>query len=419
MIRLLVSDKNGKIFTHPHLEGVGQSAGHFFRLAPEDLIKLPPASRLFMLPARRPVGYEPITKSFVALDDCFAVSVFLPPGHTTAYNSAYKEGPGAKTLPLFSYAAAVSYKNRLHAAGIRVDKDRRHDSLLIDIDRVRKNVKAFKKIFRHNRLVMHLERCALAHGCPNAQNFFLSRYEAPLPTSPECNASCAGCISKPPAKDICAAQPRIEFIPTPEEASEIALFHIDNVKNAVVSFGQGCEGEPLLAASVIEKTIRAIRNKTSKGIININTNASRPAVLSKLLDAGLDSARVSMNSSREIYYARYYKPKGYKFKDVMRALQIIKKKGGHLSLNYLTMPGFQDWKKEFASLKRLVRDRDVDMVQWRNLNFDPMLYFKILRARPGISEIIGIKEVISQLRKEFPRLRMGYFNPREAAFRHL
>ena len=88
-------------------------------------------------------------------------------------------------------------------------------------------------------------------------------------------------------------------MPSPEEVAETALFHGHNVKNAVFSFGQGCEGEPLLQADLIEKSIRLIRKATSQGIININTNASKPESVSRLFDIGLDSIRVSVNSVRK------------------------------------------------------------------------------------------------------------------------
>lgn len=169
--------------------------------------------------------------------------------------------------------------------------------------RVRGNIKKFRKILPYNRLARHLENCALIYNCPNAKNFFLSRFEAPLPTSPCCNAACAGCISDQPKKQCPASQPRIAFVPSPFEVAEVALHHLRAVKDPIVSFGQGCEGEPLLAGDLLELSIRLIRAKTQKGIINLNTNASRPKVLERLCWAGLNSIRVSLNSAQKILRA--------------------------------------------------------------------------------------------------------------------
>jgi pyruvate-formate lyase-activating enzyme len=408
--KLLISDKNGKIFSHPELEAAGMEAGNFFELKPAGLIRLPPASQLFNLPHRIPIGLDN-KKKIVQVDGYSAVAAFFPPGYTVTCNSAYRESAGHKILPLYSYAACAFQEGEIYASGLRVDRDKRHDPRFIDMRLVKMKTKAFKKIFTKNRLIPHLERCALVYGCPNAQNFFLSRCEAPLPTSPECNSNCAGCISYQPAPEICPSQPRINFIPAPSEISEIALYHIKNVKDAIVSFGQGCEGEPLLAAGIIERGIKLIRRKTCKGIINMNTNASKPAMLARLFDAGLDSIRVSVNSVRPVYYKRYYRPSGYAYSDVTRSIRIAKSKGRFVSLNYLTMPGFTNLIDEVAALKKFVRNHKIDMIQWRNLNYDPLLYFRKLRIKVSPSELIGVKEAIESIRKEFPQLKMGYFNP--------
>lgn len=394
-------------------------AGSFFRLKPEEMIRLPAGSRLFMLPDRRPVGYEPGTDKFITLEDGFATSAFISAGHTVTYNNAYKELRNLKPLPLFSYAACAVYKGEIYVTAMKIDDDKRHDCTLIDLAEVRSNVRKFKKLFPQNRLVRHLESCALVYGCPNAQNFFLKRYEAPLPTSPSCNSGCAGCISYQKKKRFPESQPRIKFTPTPEELAEVALFHIKHATDAIVSFGQGCEGEPLLQGEILEKTIKLIRRKTSRGTININTNGSKISVLERLFAAGLDSLRVSMNSVRQDFYNKYYKPRGYGLSDVMSSIDLAKRNNIFVSINYLTMPGFTDSKPEFAAFKNFAGRSKIDMVQWRNLNFDPMMYFEILKMRPKPGDLVGVRAVIESLRKEFPDLRMGYFNPRATASQHL
>lgn len=409
----LAAGRNGRIFNFPRLEAAGMKAGRILRLKASDLIRLPPGSEIFVLPQRSSVAYSPAAKNFVQDNKHFAVAAFLSPGYTAAYNGAYREIGNPMTLPLFSYAACSFYKGEIYAAAVRVDKSLCHDSRFMDMRLVKKNVAGLKKLFTKNRLVKHLENCALCYGCPNAKNFFLSKYEAPLPTSPACNARCMGCISYQPKTNRHAAQPRIEFIPTPKEIAEIALFHIDNVKKPVVSFGQGCEGEPLLCVDTIKAAIKLIRARTNKGVINMNTNGSDAGAISKLFDAGLDSVRVSLNSAREIYYKRYYKPAGYSFKGVLKSINTAKRQGGFVSINYLTMPGFTDSKDEFAAFKRFVEKNKIDMIQWRNLNYDPLRYFEELKVFIGASEMLGVKEIISYLQKEFPYLKMGYFNLRQ------
>jgi molybdenum cofactor biosynthesis enzyme MoaA len=264
-----------------------------------------------------------------------------------------------------------------------------------------------------NRLRAHLEKCALTYGCPAGKNFFLGRYEAPLPTAQRCNARCLGCLSLQKNNRIPHSQNRITFTPAPEEIAEVALAHIARVKNGVVSFGQGCEGDPLMAADVIEKAIRQIRSETGRGTINLNTNGSRPDLLERLFDAGLDSMRVSLNSVRETPYHAYFRPKGYCFSDVVRGIDMAVGRGRFVSINYLNCPGFTDTPDETKALMRFMRQHPVSMIQWRNLNFDPLRYWQAMAVsgRPR-----GMQRLFDSVCRSFPDLKHGYFNPPKEKF---
>lgn len=409
--KLLIADRRSRVYDVPHIEAVGMKGREYFRLEPRDLVKLPSDSELFMMPCRAPVGYSPDEGRFMCMDNGYAVAAFLAPGYTAGFSAAYRERKGAHLLPLFSYAAVAFYKGGFYAAGVRVDTERRQKLAGMDPEKVSKNVKEFRRIFPGNRLVRHLERCALVYGCPAAKNFFLKRYEGPLPTSPVCNARCIGCISHQPGGKCSVTQPRITFVPTAEEVAETALFHIRNVADPVVSFGQGCEGEPLMVGDVLEKAIEIIRKKTSKGIINLNTNAGRPDVIKRLFNKGLDSIRVSANSFQEEYYTAYYKPRGYGFSDVKKSIRYAKKAGGFVSINYLVMPGFTDSIGEAKELFRFLGRTDIDMIQWRNLNYDPAAYFRKLRVDIKRADMIGIDALIRSVEREYPDIMKGYFNP--------
>ena len=214
---LVYTDSSGRVVTEPRLDSSGMKAGHLFRIEPRDLIKLPEGSRIFKLPGRRAVGYDRFSRRFVS-SYAAAAAAFLPPGYTVTYSPAYTEALRPAELPLFSYAALARVAGSIFTAAVRVDKDIRHDARFINMAAVRANIRKARKSLRGNRLVRQLETCATEYGCPNAQNFFLGRYECPLPTSPSCNASCAGCISLKSSAG-CGGQSRINFIPTPEEVS--------------------------------------------------------------------------------------------------------------------------------------------------------------------------------------------------------
>ena len=267
-----------------------------------------------------------------------------------------------------------------------------------------------------NRLREHLEKCALQYGCPAGKNFFLGRYEAPLPTAGHCNARCLGCLSLQKNTGIPHSQDRIAFTPTPQEIVQVAMAHITGVKKSIVSFGQGCEGDPLLAAEVIEPAIRLIRSQTQDGTINMNTNGSRPEILGQLFDSGLDSVRISMNSVREKCYNAYFRPRGYRFADVLRSIETALACQKFVAINYLNSPGFTDSPEESEALAGFLHKYPIHMIQWRNLNFDPTQYWKKMNGVANHGEPIGMENLLNQIQTQFPKLKFGYFNPPKEKF---
>jgi MoaA/NifB/PqqE/SkfB family radical SAM enzyme len=122
-----------------------------------------------------------------------------------------------------------------------------------------------------------------------ARNFAMGRWECPIPISPACNANCIGCISfQPQEEEIISTQDRLTFKPTVAEVVEYTVPHLMNAPFPIVSFGQGCEGEPLLMWETIKEAIIEIRKHTDKGSININTNGSNPKAVAELAKVGLD-----------------------------------------------------------------------------------------------------------------------------------
>jgi len=227
-----------------------------------------------------------------------------------------------------------------------------------------------------------------------------------LPTSPSCNADCMGCLSFQSSDGCLASHERIDFVPTVEEVIDIASPHLQEAEDAIVSFGQGCEGEPLVQWRLLENIILKLREKTDHGTINLNTNGSFPRRVKRLCDAGLDSIRVTLNSSHPKYYSCYHRPKGYTFRQVLDSLILAKERGIYTSINLLMFPGFTDREEEVEGLIELIQRTRVDLIQMRNLNIDPDLYLESV----GGGEGMGISRMIDLLREEFPTLQFGYFN---------
>lgn len=415
---LVFANRKGEIMDYEGLEMAGSSAGHFRRLEPEELIPLPEGSELFVLPNRLPVGIEPESGEAALLDanpydgspEISAVAAFMAPAHTAVYSAAYQTQANAPLLPLFAYTAVGWQDGKFVVAAFRSDSDIRQDPKGFNQKQIDKKTAAKLKKYPHNRLIQHLGNCCLTYACPAARNYFLGRWEAPLPTSPCCNAGCIGCISQQPSGCCPSTQERIHFVPSASEILEIAVPHLEKAEQAVVSFGQGCEGEPLLQAPTLESSIRQMRMQTSKGTINLNSNASLPAAVDRLATAGLDSIRVSMNSARLDFHRRYYRPKNFSFTEVRQTIEVMKRHGRHVSLNYFVLPGFTDDPEETAALCELLESCQPDLIQLRNLNMDPEHYLKTVGHVPR-QPALGILRWLELLKTQFPRLKFGYFNP--------
>jgi pyruvate-formate lyase-activating enzyme len=423
-VTALVANAAGEIFELDGYAALGMEGHTYTPLRTGNTRNMPYGSELMYLPDRKPILFnmrnskiETLSQNpYVPGEPLFPVTAFNSPGYVISYLGAYVENKKAQSLPLFSYGAVGWHRGKFRSAVMRVDREKRQDLRLMKPADVAVGIEKMRQQMPDNRLRAHLEKCALQYGCPAGKNFFLNRYEAPLPTAKQCNARCLGCLSLQQRSDIPHSQDRIGFTPSAEEIAEVALAHIERVAKSVVSFGQGCEGEPLLAVDVIEPAIRLIRFNTKRGTININTNGSLPEALRRLIDAGLDSIRISINSVREDCYHAYFRPKGYRFADVLKSIDLALESDIFVAVNYLNCPGFSDTPQELKALHRFLKQHRIHMIQWRNLNFDPLRYFKIMDGVAQNGKPIGMQRLLKDIRKEFPNLKYGYFNPPKEKF---
>jgi wyosine [tRNA(Phe)-imidazoG37] synthetase (radical SAM superfamily) len=409
---MLYSDGEGNIFEDISLYACGRSGWDALPVDEADWIGLPAGGSLYELPGRRGIGQDVKTGEMRLCEKGWAVAAFIPPAHTGLYLSPYETGDQAPTLPLFCYTAAGWYQDKFYVPAVRIEPDIRQESSGYDAGRIMDGASNLLEAYPQNRLVRHLmENCCNTYHCPAARNLSLGRWECPVPVSPACNANCIGCISfQPQEETIHSTQDRLTFRPTAEEIVEFTVPHLQTAPYPIISFGQGCEGEPLLMWETIRASILEIRKHTSRGSININTNGSKPDAVRALCEAGLNSIRVSMNSARKSVYEAYYRPNNYVFEDIVESLQVVKKAGGWTSINYFVFPGMTDSEEEYEALRQMISNTGLDMIQWRNFNIDPDWYLgKIGCTQTG--EAMGVKNLMALLREEFPLLKFGYFNP--------
>jgi sulfatase maturation enzyme AslB (radical SAM superfamily) len=409
---ILFSDGDGNIFEDTSLLATGRSGWDALPIEKEEWIPLPDGGQLYELPGRRGIGIDVVSGEMRVCEKGWAVAAFIPPAFTGTYLAAYETLPGAETLPLFCYTAVGWLNDKFYAPAIRIENDIRQESAGFDEQKIKEGVNKYLSAFPHNRLVQHLaNNCCLTYHCPAARNYFMGRWECPVPSSPACNANCIGCISfQPQEESIVSTQDRLMFKPSAEEIVEYTVPHLETAPFPIVSFGQGCEGEPLLMWQTIRESIIEIRKHTNKGSININTNGSDPRAVKALCEAGLNSIRVSTNSAREKIYTPYYRPNNYEFSDIIESLKVVTNYNGWTSINYFVFPGMTDSIEEYEALRKLIKITGLKMIQWRNFNIDPDWYL----AKIGVTdsgECLGIRQMMELIREEFPDLKFGYFNP--------
>ncbi len=409
---MVYADAEGNIFEDTRYEAVGRSGFDVMPLIPEDFIELPFGSDLLTLPGRRPYGLDE-TGEMIIREDVQAVAALNAPAYTQLYSAAFgTEEENAPTLPLYAYTTVGWLDDKFYTTAVRIDPDERQDLVNFDREKIWEVTK--ERIAQHpdNRLIQHLgQNCSLRYCCPAARNFFMGRWECPIPISPACNSNCLGCISfQPKEHELTAPQDRLDFIPTVDEILEFTVPHLETADRAIVSFGQGCEGEPLLVWQLIRDVIVEIRKRTKRGIINVNTNGSKPKAVEELMRVGLDSIRVSLNSVRKDIYEAYYLPNNYQFEDIRESAKIVRQHGGWASINYFTFPGMTDHPEELKALQEFIRYTNISMIQWRNFNIDPDWYLGKLNVME-LPQGLGIKHVMDQIKSEFPHLKYGYFNP--------
>ncbi len=421
MARLLFADDRGAVHHHPRLLAAARTGDEVIRPR-ERPAPLPAGARLVWLPGRRPVGVDPSTGEPVVLREARvgrrsvvpnAVGATLPPGWTRTLLPAALRPPfpaaGSPVLPQWAYTAAALGERGPVAWAIHTDR-RGHWSVeshgTADLPRrVRRLLGASR-----NPVYRQLARCATEWGCFTAQNTFYGRDEGAIPASPACNAHCLGCLSEDSEGMPPASHQRIPCAPTAEQMAEVGARHLARAGGRVmVSFGQGCEGEPLLRWREIARAIRLMRAVTGRGSINVNSNGSLPEALGALADAGLDACRISLNSASPDLYAAYYRPVKYGLADVERSMRLARHRGLYLAVNLLTFPGVSDREEEVERLCRLVRRVGADQVQTRPLAMDPDAYMGVARGRGGRGRPLGIPALVAALRGARPGLRVGNF----------
>jgi len=412
MLLSLYANHRGEVLEHPDFFMLGRSGDHWLVPEPNEIMPLPRGSSLVAIPGTIPAGLNHSDE--VAAFECDpadpagqvqAVAALLPQGFTRTLLPACVS-KDSRELPLLGYAAVGLKAGKIYVAAVQTDEHHKWHPVNYNTEGLPARINKVLKRFPDNRIYRQLAHCSLRYGCFTAQNIFYQRWEGGIPSMTKCNAECLGCISESHSK-VESAQQRIDFLPSTEEIAQVGLEHLQHAKEGIISFGQGCEGEPSLNAKRLAAAIRIIRTETGQGTININTNAGYTTGIKSLCDAGLDSMRVTLFSCREENYRNYHRPINYEFSDVCNSINYARDHGISVSLNLLVFPGFTDREEEIEALLALVKKQRINMIQMRNLNIDPD---RLLANVSVGGEALGIVNFLALLQEELPEVTLGSYS---------
>lgn len=405
---LVYADEQGNVYDHSELYGLARSGDMVVEILDDELIPLPEGATLVGLPSTRAIGMDPETGEMMPLEQGYtAVGALLPQGYTRLCLPGYVKSDKEYKLPLFGYSAVVWKDGGFYTTARITDDPEKWNPVNCDLDDLEFGVKSLRERYPENRLYEHLSNCALGYECLTASNTFLNRWEGAVPVSYSCNAGCFGCISEQPDDSgFVSPQTRMNFRPSVDELVQVMMEHL-KTPESIISFGQGCEGEPSTQAKIIIEAMREVRAQTDMGYININTNAGLTDFIRGIVDAGLDLMRVSTISALDDHYNAYYKPRGYTLANVEKSLRYATDQGVYTSINYLIFPGVTDREEELEAMIEFVRRTGLKLIQLRNLNIDPESYLELIPPAQG--EILGMKQAIEIMQEELPDVVIGSY----------
>lgn len=335
-----------------------------------------------------------------------AAAALLPPGHLRTHLPAYLDASDRADLAPRPYAAvAADEEGRLVVAGIRLDRDPTHDASAYPRAEIAARVSDALRADPGDRLVRQLARCAREYGCRGAANAFYGRWDCALPVAAPDNETPPEAVAPHRDGEAEAREPAA-FHPSADEIARLATAHVA-AGGTILAFGRACEGEPLLAARVIEDAITRIRATTRAGTVHLETNGAATQALRRLASAGLDSITIRTTSALARTYEAVHRPRDYRFQDVRATLRLAAELRLAISLLVLVLPGVFDRQEEHEALVGIATELpEGSTLLLRDLHADPLRALAIIGSGEAT---IGVAGAVERLRERLPHVRVGAF----------
>ena len=398
MLQAIHSDRSGRVFVSADYGATaldGETPAALDRAIP-----LPPDAELVPLADRAAVGIDRRGQPRPLGPSRWALAAILRPGHLRTHLPACDPAADVTPLEPLPYAAvAADQAGEIVVAAVApvhapVPPGPADDLAALITERLRSEPS--------NRLLRQLARCAREYTCPAARNAFLGRGECALPI---------GATSNDQAGPIVALRRRDERAPTEPAAMRATAADVAVVANAhfraggtSVSFGQACEGDPLVLARTIAEAV-GLMTRPDRTEIVIRTNGSSAAALGRVADAGIDHVIVALASVHGPTYERVHAPIGHRWTDVRASLREAASRKLALTIELLSLPGLTDRDTEASALVALLGELPAGTALLPvDLAADP---YALLARLPKDGDTVGIAALLERLRADAAHVRLA------------
>ena len=365
-------------------------------------LPLPAGTDVVHLPGRGAIGLDRTGRARELGTGRWGVAAIVPMGYLRMGLPAYADDPSAPPLRPRAYAAVGADSNgELVVAGLALEAEAAAADGRSAPD-LTTRITARQRDDPSNRVMRQLARCAKDYHCRAAANAFLGRYDCALPVAAPRNERPSEVLVLHDDADASPTEPAA-FRPAPEEIADAASRHLDG-GGTVVAFGRACEGEPLLEVRVIEAAIVAMRERTRRGTIHLETNGSLPLALRRLCEAGLDSVALRLASARADTYEAIHRPDGFRFADVRTSIAKAIAAKVAIALRVLALPGLTDRRNELDALVGLAGELPAgSSLVLCDLAADPQ---RALRIVPASDAALGMPRLLDRLRTDAAHLEI-------------
>lgn len=400
MFSAVHSDRSGRIVLAADW-GAAMSDGAFDKPLAH-ATPLPPGTEVVALSDRDAIGLDRSGRPRPLGGGRWAVGALLPLGHLRIGLPAYAEDPGAAALPPRAYAAVGADANGdLVVAAAAIEASAGADAR--GAPDLQARVNASLRDRPSSRIVRQLARCAREYRCRAAANAFFHAHDCALPVAAPANEHPPAVIALHDDGDASPTEPAA-FRPTVPEIADLAVAHLEG-GGRLVAFGRACEGEPLLEARVVEAAIAAIRTRTARGAVHLETNGSLPVALRRSCEAGLDSVTFRIASARAETYEVLHRPDGYRLTDVRASIAEAISHKIAIAIALLVLPGLTDREVELDAIVALAGELpEGSALLLRSLAADPQRALRLVRTTDAL---FGMERALERVRAEASHLRIA------------